>query len=142
MILLPGFMKMTGQYNTARKKWITVVSLATVILLLYLYGAFDPADNEIGKYFPKCLVKTLTGLQCPSCGVQRAAHSLLQGDVIGALSQNWFLIYSLSYFISLIITRNYSSDSPLRKFLWGKRGCLLYVFLYFAWFILRNILDI
>lgn len=113
-----------------------------VIILFCLYAFLDPEDPDVGRFFPKCPVKLITGLQCPACGIQRAAHSLLQGDVIGALSHNWFLIFSLGYLFSLIITRNFPFQSPVRKFIWGKPGCILYITLYFAWFIVRNLLSI
>lgn len=125
-----------------KQKWITVAILATVIFLLYIYGSFDPTDAEIGKYFPKCPVKLLTGLQCPGCGIQRAIHELLHGDLIGALSQNWFLVFSLSYLLALFITQFLPEGSPARKFFWGETGGMIYVSLYCAWFIIRNLLGV
>lgn len=129
---------LSGGKKEKRQQLITIAAFAVVVFLLCIYGRFDPEDPEIGKYFPKCLLNTLTGLQCPSCGVQRAAHSLMHGDIYGALSQNWFLLFSLGYLFSLAITRYFPFQSPLRQFLWGKRGCFLYIALYFAWFIIRN----
>lgn len=121
---------------------ITIALLTMVIVLFCLYAFLDPEDPDVGRFFPKCPIKLITGLQCPACGIQRAAHSLLHGDLIGALSHNWFLVFSLGYLFSLIFTRNFSFQSPVRKFVWGKSGCFLYIALYFAWFIVRNILSI
>lgn len=134
--------QMTLNRVKRKKRVITIASVAMVIILFCLYAFLDPEDPDVGRFFPKCPVKLITGLQCPACGIQRAAHSLLQGDVIGALSHNWFLIFSLGYLFSLIITRNFPFQSPVRKFIWGKPGCILYITLYFAWFIVRNLLSI
>ncbi len=126
-----------------QKKLTTAAVAAVVILLLCLYACLDPADSDWGRFFPKCPVKLLTGLQCPGCGIQRAAHALLHGDVIGALSQNWFLIFSIGYLICLVLTKYFCKPfSTIRKFFWGRAGCALYIVLYIAWFIVRNLLHI
>ncbi|MBR5918892.1 MAG: DUF2752 domain-containing protein, partial [Prevotella sp.] len=54
---------------------------------------------------PKCPVKLLTGLDCPGCGGQRAAHAMLQGDVAGAIRYNWFLLYAAPYLLLLVVER-------------------------------------
>jgi Protein of unknown function (DUF2752) len=43
---------------------------------------------------PRCPVYTLTGKFCPGCGVQRAARSLVRGDLSEAVSFN-ALIFAL-----------------------------------------------
>ncbi len=126
-----------------KKILLTAATLAAVIAILYLYTTLDPDDAVVGRFFPKCPVKLLTGLQCPGCGLQRALHSLMQGDVIGALRHNWFLVFSLSYLLGLLLTRNLDGrTSRLRRWLWGKWGCSLFVALYAAWFVVRNLLGI
>ncbi|MBD5358112.1 MAG: DUF2752 domain-containing protein [Bacteroides sp.] len=127
-----------------RQKVITTAAVvAVVILLLFLYARVDPADSIWGRFFPKCPVKMLTGLQCPACGIQRAAHALLHGDLIGALRQNWFLLFSVGYVICLILTKYLSQPfSTIRKFFWGRGGCTLYITFYCLWFIVRNLLHV
>lgn len=53
--------------------------------LLY---AVDP--NEPGHY-PMCPTRWLFGIDCPGCGVLRATHALLHGDVPAALDHNALL---------------------------------------------------
>ena len=48
-------------------------------------GVVDP--NSPGHY-PVCPLKALTGLDCPGCGGMRAVHSLVHGDLLGALDHN------------------------------------------------------
>lgn len=48
----------------------------------------DPAAE--GSRFPPCLFHVSTGLWCPGCGLTRATHHLLRGDVPAALATNVF----------------------------------------------------
>ncbi len=127
-----------------KQKSVTITLIVVmVIILLFIYGWVDPESTVWGRFFPKCPVKLLTGLQCPSCGIQRAAHAMLHGDFYGALRQNWFLIFSIGYLICLIFTKYFCQTfSPARKFFWGQPGCTLYITFYIIWFIVRNILHI
>lgn len=49
---------------------------------------FDPFTDHI----PLCLLHALTGLQCPGCGMTRAVHALLAGDIVLALRCNVLLV--------------------------------------------------
>jgi hypothetical protein len=42
-----------------------------------------------------CPFKLATGLDCPGCGGTRAAHSLVRGDMIGALDANVLAVLAL-----------------------------------------------
>jgi len=46
----------------------------------------DP--NQPGNLLPRCVFHGLTGLWCPGCGMTRALHALLQGDLPTALHMN------------------------------------------------------
>lgn len=61
----------------------------------------DPAQSRV---LPPCLFHCVTGLYCPGCGSTRALHSLLQGDVCGALAKNSLLVISLP-FLAVLYTR-------------------------------------
>ncbi len=52
-------------------------------------AAEDPSD---GGYFLPCPFRTLTGWWCPGCGLTRATHHLLRGDVMQALRFNLFVV--------------------------------------------------
>ena len=102
----------------------------------------DPAQSI---WIPKCPVKLLTGLQCPGCGFQRAAHALLHGDVLGALRFNWFLLYAVPYLLVLIAERFFLRGKwqlKIRRWAEDNRVVWSYVVVYFVWFVVRNIYGI
>jgi hypothetical protein len=51
-----------------------------------LLWTFDP--NVAGNPFPPCMFYAITGHYCIGCGLTRALHALVHGDVLGALSMN------------------------------------------------------
>jgi hypothetical protein len=59
-------------------------------------AAVDPSDRTV---LPPCPFRSLTGLWCPGCGLTRATHHLLHGDVLGALRYN-----ALLPFVVMLIT--------------------------------------
>lgn len=63
------------------------------ILLLYFF--FDAREGG----FPRCPFLTVTGLQCPGCGSQRALSALLHGDVLAAMQLNILLVLFLPLFL-------------------------------------------
>ena len=46
---------------------------------------------------PQCMLRSITGLRCPTCGGTRALVSLLHGDFSNALKYNWFVVVLLGY---------------------------------------------
>lgn len=53
-------------------------------------GLIDPTGGP-----PLCPFKAMTGLDCPGCGTTRAAHQLLNGNVMAALDLNVLAIVVL-----------------------------------------------
>ena len=127
-----------------RKRNAAVVAVAAVAaVLLCIYAVVDPADSVWARYFPKCPVKMLTGLDCPSCGIQRAIHATLRGEFAEALRLNLFIPFSLLYLGGMLITRLFCRPtSRWRMFFWGLRGAAVYISAYLIWFVVRNILGI
>lgn len=68
-------------------RWACAAGTAAVTLAgLGFVAAVDP--NSSTSPYPTCLLKSLTGLDCPGCGGTRAMHSLLHGDLAGAADHN------------------------------------------------------
>lgn len=56
-------------------------------------GLQDPAD---GGVFVPCPFRTVTGWWCPGCGLTRATHHLLRGQLAEALRCNVFVVFVLA----------------------------------------------
>jgi len=69
---------------------VSTVALAMALLYFFIYPMH-------GKYFPKCLFYSFTGLYCPGCGSQRAMVALLHGDILTALHDNLFAVIALPF---------------------------------------------
>ena len=68
------------------------------LLLLFL---FAPEEH---RFYPRCLLFSLTGLQCPGCGGLRAMHQLLHGHLREALALNPLLPLLLLIFGGLFVS--------------------------------------
>lgn len=56
-------------------------------------AAVDPGD---GGVFLPCPFRSVTGWWCPGCGLTRATHHLLRGDLTQALRFNLFVVLILA----------------------------------------------
>ena len=63
----------------------TTAALAAVVGV-WLLRNFDP--NAAGNPFPRCMFQAFTGWYCIGCGMTRALHALVHGDVARAFSMN------------------------------------------------------
>ena len=93
---------------------------------------------------PKCVFKTFLHIECPSCGIQRALHALLHGRLSESISYNPFLLISIPIVAAICVNEliiNWSQPTK-RSIMLGKVCKWLiyvYIFLYFAWFLFRNL---
>ena len=131
-----------GIFSALMRLSRNIVIKAIVAMVLVAAMAFYYFVNpEQSDFVPKCAFKHLTGYDCPSCGVQRAFHSALHGDFIKALSYNPFLLISLPYFLLVLyatISKNQTSKI-LNKITHHRYALYIYIILFFAWWIVRNI---
>lgn len=108
------------------------------------------ADPERSVVMPKCVMKSLTGFQCPSCGGQRALHALLHGHPLQALSYNYFFILSVPLLlVAVYVFWKIKAPGPpskltlaLYRFVTSRYTLTAYVVLFFLWWVVRNILGI
>ena len=118
--------------------------LLTLIILLggaTLY-VLDPARHV---FMPKCIFRTLTGWNCPGCGLQRAAHALLHGRFGEALQYNYFLFAALPYLLAVMYMEWIAKGErrqQLRRVLYHRHVLYTYIALYLLWWIVRNILGV
>ncbi len=90
--------------NNSTERILAAAGVTTITAASLAVGYFNPTTAGI---FPSCPFHTLTGMNCPGCGLTRGFHALFQGDVLGALHYNALLpIYAFVFgylFISLIL---------------------------------------
>ena len=73
---------------TARGRTMATAALAALALL---YVSIDD-PHRARRVWPRCPVKLVTGLDCPSCGGMRMAYDVVHGDPRTALHDNPFLL--------------------------------------------------
>ena len=110
----------TGAAKTTRlTAGIGAVGLASGSIFV---ACFDPARLGL----PLCPLLAMTGFACPGCGLTRAFHALLTGDIIPALDFNilvpvWAAIFGYS-FVSLVLLAVRGRGLPMwptwPRFLW------------------------
>lgn len=98
---------------------------------------FDPANSTLA---PKCMFKTLTGYDCPSCGGQRVLHELLSGNIIEAFWINPFLFIAIPYLLAIAYTAfaKGAVAKRLKPTVQHTVTISFYLILYIGWWILRN----
>lgn len=126
-----------GMSSRTAMLWVAVI-LLVVMVVVPIYFYFDPAHSYLA---PKCPFRMLTGLDCPSCGNQRALHSLLNGDVWLSIRYNPFFWIAGPYFILIIYSTLFRSNHAKRlyNFLSSYQVIWTFVALYFIWWIVRNL---
>jgi len=117
---------------------IIIIGVLVFLGILALYVFWDPYGTNI---FPKCPVYSVTGIYCPGCGSQRAAHQILNGNIIEGIRHNYLIALLglvLSYQAFMFIMNNVL-DKEITNLLHKSKvtfGILIAVLLFW---ILRNI---
>ena len=122
------------------KKNSTIVTMIGFIIfmtiVLFCYQYYDPTYSDIA---PKCVIKNLTGYNCPGCGCQRLLYQWAHGNCIEGLRYNYFFAIGLIYLILICI----GFLSPfIHRVVVSKWAINSFIILYFVWWILRNLLGI
>lgn len=83
-----------------RFPWLIACGVALIGLAgAAVYFFFDPSHYN---FYPSCALYTLTGLECPGCGSQRAVYHLLHGHLTAALRCNALFVLGLPVFAVLL----------------------------------------
>jgi hypothetical protein len=111
---------------------VTFACLLGLALVLY---RVDPATVS---WLPKCPLHQLTGWHCPGCGITRAAHALLHGDISGAFAKNPLLVAAAPLLVAYSIWKRRQEGPRWTNTISAKAVVgFLIVLLVFA--VLRNI---
>ncbi|GGD33242.1 Protein of unknown function [Pseudoxanthomonas indica] len=76
---------MTLTLRPMQMLWLAGIAMA-ILAGVGMLWTFDP--NVAGNPFLPCLFRTFTGYFCVGCGLTRAMHALVHGDVLRAFSLN------------------------------------------------------
>lgn len=125
----------------SKKILIAIVVLLFIPAALFVYTRLDPAEY---KWFPKCLFYSLTGLQCPGCGSQRAIHALLNGDFPAAVRYNVLTVAAIPYLGLGLILFSLPRLSPFwtkvkDKLYHGNAVCVILAIILVFWLV-RNLI--
>jgi hypothetical protein len=89
-------LKLQNHTQTTRE----ILTVLAVPLLAVAYGLL--VNPETGRHGVPCLWKTLTGHNCPGCGLTRAWAFLLRGRWHEAGNMNWLIFPSVVVYASHI----------------------------------------
>ena len=94
---------MTATVTSAeRGTWTSLAAPIACGCCLVAGAAYVAAENPSdGGVFLPCPFRSLTGLWCPGCGLTRATHHLLRGDLVQALRFNLFVVAILPLIIRM-----------------------------------------
>ena len=94
-------------------------------------------------FAPKCLLKAITGYDCPFCGFQRSVWSLMRGDFVDAFMYNPYIYIISPYLIMVLlcVVGVIPRDSKLCRILYSRASIIAVAVLTVSWWILRNVFD-
>lgn len=121
----------------SRQKTVLAIGLSAVAAVaLVFYGLNDPA----GGHAPRCVLKALTGYDCPGCGAQRALHAVLHGDFVAAWGYNPILFFLVPLGALYAVAESFPDRLPrLRRVLIRPVVIMLVAAVIIAWWIIRNL---
>lgn len=125
------------QLQGKHKKMAIAALIIIGAALLLLYALVDPATH----LFPRCVIKSITGIDCPGCGSQRAAHALLHGDIVAAWSYNAFMVTAIPIVALMLLAQAMPRRlQRLHRALNSPAVIWTWFIVIIAWWIGRNIL--
>ncbi|MBD5176000.1 MAG: DUF2752 domain-containing protein [Bacteroidales bacterium] len=124
-------------FTSLRLRRVAMVG-ALAAAIATLYYIFDPVES---RWAPRCIVRSLTGLDCPGCGSQRMIHALLHGDFRSAWDANPFLLCVSPLILAWLWIEADPSTYPRMSRALNSPGFIGGVLMtLIVWTILRNIL--
>lgn len=114
----------------------------TIIIIVggVVYYLFSPLESS---FFPKCPFHSITGLDCPGCGSQRALHYLTHFEIKKAFLSNPLLIMAIPYILTGIYFEYFGGKENyprMRKILFGKNAAVIVLIVVLLFWIGRNLI--
>lgn len=95
---------------------------------------FPPTQHT---FYPRCVFKASTGLDCPGCGLTRASHAVLHGRFADAWRLNPLLYVMAVVFLCAVPSLVRGRSPQFLNKPWFGWAAVIVVF---GWGILRNLL--
>lgn len=97
---------------TGRSAAAAAAAFVVGMSVLWFVYVVDPTRRMIT---PPCPYLTLTGLACPGCGLTRAAHFLLHGDIARAFAYNpWAFVTGPALLLFVLLPSMTDATRTLR----------------------------
>jgi hypothetical protein len=108
------------QWPTTRKGWAIAIGVGamTASAAIAILATQTPGESSL---LPPCMFHAATGLFCPGCGITRAMHALVRGDLIKAWQMNPLALIGLAAFALELMDRAIGQPSW-----WGKARAVLH----------------
>lgn len=91
------------------------------------------------EFAPKCILKFVSGYDCPACGAQRAVRHLAMGEFSAAFWCNPYLAVLSPYMVLAVIAEiGGAATARLRERLTDRRIIIAAALIMLFWWILRN----
>lgn len=120
---------------------LTISLLLCCFYLLFLYY-HNPDQTAI---CPKCIMLTLTKYRCPSCGIQRLIYYCMHGEILKGIKYNYFATAAIPFLAiaaSSCIKTKTKYSVLVHHYVLNRYSAYTYMFLYFTWWIIRNLLNV
>ena len=117
-------------------KSVLIVGLITVTTaVLFL---FNPA---VSSFYPSCPLNEYTGIYCPGCGTQRAAHEILNGNIAQAFGLNALFTLSIpvAIYYTFIEFFNRLAKTDIKNIQLNTRNLIVFLLIALVFMILRNL---
>ena len=112
-----------------RKIGLGICTLFVLAIITYAYYHY----TVWWEWSPVCAFKLLMGLECPTCGSQRALFYFLHGQWNECLMQNQFLIYVMFCIVLYCVLKFFKCQHSYNV------SCSIFLIGYIICFIIRNI---
>ena len=113
------------------------VALGAAIVGIWLLRNYDP--NVPNNLFPPCMFKAFTGLHCIGCGLTRALHALVHGDIAGAFAMNPLAMLVLPLMPLMVLDARGLTPMRMKPFMSVVMRPKLWLALLPAYWIARNL---
>ena len=117
-----------------------IIAIALAAVAIVVFFLFSPEESD--NFFPKCIFKSITGLDCPGCGSQRAIHHLLHLDFKMAFLRNPLAVTMIPYIFVGILFEYFGLKERFpkaRNILFGYWAASILLIIVIAYWIGRNL---